>query len=96
MNVSDTRAAMLECAAELRERLAATSDPARRAALVASARRQVERLRKAFKRRIDTRAVSRYGFAVNAREGIERRLAEVTAEALVAVDAAAASSGPGR
>ena len=87
---------MLACVAALRERLAGTTDPDRRAALVSAARRQVERLRKAFKRRIDARAVSQYGFSVNAREGIERRLSEVTAEALAAVDeAGSAGAEPG-
>jgi hypothetical protein len=91
MNVSATRAEMLACAAALRDRLPEATDPDRREELVSAARLQVERLRKAFKRRIDARATSRYGFSVNAREGIERRLSEVTAEALAAVNEAGAA-----
>ena len=56
MNVADTRSEMLACVAELRERLAATSDQALRVVLADNARQQIERARKRFKRRIDEKA----------------------------------------
>jgi hypothetical protein len=90
MNVADTRSEMLVCVAELRQRLSATPDPARRVGLAGKARRQIERLRKRFKQRIDERASQRFGFAINEREGIERKLAEAAATALAAVEQAVA------
>ncbi len=88
MNAGEARAEMMACVSALREQLAG-SDPGHRAALAAEARRQVERVRKRFKRRIDEQASRRFGFSI---QGIERKLAEVTAEALAAVDAA--TGGP--
>ncbi|HZY90264.1 MAG TPA: hypothetical protein VFE78_35910 [Gemmataceae bacterium] len=88
MNVTDTRDEMLACVAELRRRLAAVPDPAGRADLADEARRKIERLRKRFKRRIDEKSSRRFGFPINSREGIERRLAEATATALAAVEQA--------
>jgi hypothetical protein len=90
MNVADTRSEMLACVDELRQRLAATPDPARRTGLADETRRQIERLRKRFKHRIDEKANQRFGFSINAREGIERKLAEATAIALAAVEQALA------
>jgi hypothetical protein len=90
MNVSDTRSEMLACVAELRQRLATMPDLARRADLADMTRRQIERLRKRFKHRIDEKASQRFGFSINAREGIERELAEATAIALAAVEQAIA------
>ena len=91
MNVREARREMLACVAHLRERLAATPDPARRAALADDARRGIERARRRFKRLIDERASRRHGFAIHCREGIERTLAEVTAAALAAVAVAVAT-----
>ena len=81
MNVTDTRHEMLAGVTALRERLLSESDPTERPALVEAARRRIERIRKRFKRAIDERASRRFGFSVNAREGIEQKLAEATAEA---------------
>ena len=89
MNIGETRAEMLAYVAELREQIAATADPDRRPALADKARRRIERARKRFKRRIDEQASRRFGFTVHARAGIERKLAQVTAEAMAAVTAAA-------
>ncbi len=89
MNVGDTRAEMLAYVAELRARLAGTENPTDRAALAEVARRRIEAARKRFKRRIDEQASKRFGFTVNARAGIVRKLTDVTAEALAAITAAA-------
>jgi len=90
MNVADTRSAMLACVAELRQRLAAIRDPDRRARLADETRRQIEQLRKLFKHRIDEKASQRFGFAINGRKGIERKLSEATVIALAAVEKAIA------
>lgn len=87
MNITATRSEMLACAIALREKLAGVSDPAERLALAERTRRQIERIRKRFKRKIDERASHRFGFAVHEREGIEGELAKATASALASVDA---------
>jgi hypothetical protein len=91
MNVADTRAEMMACVEALRARLAALRSQAARGEIVAAARREIGRLRKQFKRRIDQQAARRFGFAIHGREGIERGLAEATAAALALVEEAAAS-----
>jgi hypothetical protein len=99
MNVTGARSEMSACVDALRERLQSECRPARRTALMDAARREIRRIRKRFKRSIDEMARRRVGFSVNAREGIERKLTEVTAEALkqvdrVAHDAAAGDDAP--
>jgi hypothetical protein len=84
MNVAATRSEMLARAASLKQRLAAARTESQRTVLVAAARREIEQLRKQFKRRIDQRAQGR--FAVNEREGIERKLEDATASALALVE----------
>jgi hypothetical protein len=91
MNVSKTRAEMLACAAALSERLAGIADPTRRAVLVVACRRNIERLGKGFRRRIELHDAYRHRLPINAREGLERRLSEVLVEARAAVDAAGAT-----
>jgi hypothetical protein len=86
MNIAKTRLEMMACVEALRQRLADEPDPARRLRLVHATRRAVHRLRKRFKRTIDERAASFGGFAINEREGIERKLAEAAAAAMTAID----------
>ena len=84
MNIAETRLEMMACVEALRQRLVDEPNPDRRLRLVHATRRAVHRLRKQFKRTIDERA--RFGFAINEREGIERKLAEAAAAALTAID----------
>jgi hypothetical protein len=62
---------------------------------MAAVSREIRRIRKRFKRSIDEMARRRVGFSVNAREGIERKLAEVTGEALEQVDRASRDAATG-
>lgn len=64
---------------------------ARRRHRLLKARRQIERIRKQFKRVIDERARMKPGdawFAFNARESIEQKLTEATSDALAALQLA--------
>ncbi len=98
MQIAETRNEMLAVVEAARLALAATNAPARREQAIVKARRQIERIRKAFKRRIDDRALRKPGdqwFPINAREAIERKLTEAAQEALAAVDALAENTDPG-
>ncbi|MFO0876281.1 MAG: hypothetical protein U0840_02820 [Gemmataceae bacterium] len=92
MNVAETRSEMLACVTDLRARIATMSDPSRHANIAHQARRKIERLRKSFKKQIDKKANERFGFPINAREGIERKLTVATAEALAAIEQAMAKA----
>jgi len=83
MSIDELRREMLAVADDLKSRLSRCGTVEERALALAASERRIERLRKAFKRRIDERALYRPGdawFSTNAREGIEKKLAEVTDE----------------
>lgn len=89
MNIAETKAEMLGVVESLRTRLPGAGDACSSDTLVQSARRQVARIRKAFKRRIDERARCKPGqpwFSIHAREGIERELQKIAAESLRLID----------
>jgi hypothetical protein len=85
---------MLLVASELRDRLAAWCKAEAGHRHADLARRQIERIRKAYKHALDTRACHdphHRGFAVNEHEAMERKLREATEEALNDIEAAVAS-----
>jgi hypothetical protein len=90
MNVNETRSEMLACVSALREQLVGVSDRAERAMFAERTRRQIEAIKKRFKRKIDERAGRQFGFAVNERQGIEAELAKATAATLALVKTALA------
>lgn len=92
MNVAETRVQMMGCVARLQAELTAETTADRREVLVKAARREVERLRKQFQRRIDEKASKRgrWSFAVNGLAGIEKNLAHCVDTALTAIQEVAA------
>jgi hypothetical protein len=89
VNIAETRSEMLACIAALREQLVGVAQSDQREALAERCRRQIERIRKQFKRKIDKRGASRgLGFSVHEREGIEGELAKTTAAALDSINQA--------
>jgi hypothetical protein len=86
MNIAETRSEMLACVVALQKKLAGVSEPAERLRLAEGAKRQIERIKKRFKHKIDERAGRRGGFAVHEREGIEGELVKAAAAALALIE----------
>jgi hypothetical protein len=96
MHIAETRDLMKAVVTELRQCLAEHCDSNRGRRRIELARRQIERIRKTFQRKLDERALYTRGqkwFAVNERESIMRELANATVEAQAAIEAVAAECG---
>ena len=90
MNVDETRRQMMDVVENTKAAILVACDSELSSIVLEDCRKEIERLRKVFKRRIDERSKhtrNRQAFPINARAGIERKLEETTRQALDLVNA---------
>lgn len=92
MNIAEPKKEMDEILCSLELDLSSSTSHDERSRLVENARQQIERTRKSFKNRIDSKAQQKQGFrgwkgfSINERAGLERKLLEVTETAVSRLD----------